>query len=89
MQTIWKFSAPINDSLTIEMPAEAQLLSVDTQFGEPQLWALVDSDNPKEKRHFAWRGTGHNCNGLRAIGHVGTIQMHSGQLVFHLFEISE
>ena len=89
MNTIWKFRPPIQDSLAIEMPREAQLLCVQTQRNTPCIWALVDSDAPIETRHFAWRGTGHPCGGLKAIGHVGSIQLLGGELVFHLFEVSE
>jgi len=89
MKTIWKFAAPITDAFSIEMPHEAQPLCVQTQHETPYIWAIVESGSPTEKRHFAWRGTGHSCSGLKAIGHVGSIQMRGGELVFHLFEVSE
>jgi hypothetical protein len=90
MKTIWKYEAPISDpALTIEMPCGAQLLCVQMQHNSPCIWALVDSGEALEKRHFAWRGTGHRCDGLKPIGHVGTVQMLGGDLVFHLFEVSE
>jgi len=83
-KTIWKFPAPIKDSLTIQMPIWADVMSVQLQHGEPCLWARVDADMPTEPRRFCWRGTGHPAEVLGRF--IGTVQMHGGALVFHLFE---
>lgn len=85
MRTIWKFLLPIDDHSIIEMPHLAEVLSVQTQTGEPCIWAICDPDAVKEQRHFCIRGTGHPLNGLEGK-FIGTFQMHDGALVFHLFE---
>jgi hypothetical protein len=84
MKTIYKYAAPIDDNLTITMPAGAEVLCVQMQGGGPQVWALVDPSAAKQARGFCWRGTGHPADNLGR--YVGTVQMRDGALVFHLFE---
>jgi hypothetical protein len=71
------------------MPAGARLLDVQTQLAEPCLWALVDDSAPKVSRRFAVRGTGHDAVGLDSSTYVGTFQLVSGRIVFHLFDRGE
>ena len=86
MKTIWKFGFDIEDQITIKMPKGAEILSVQTQNGGPQLWALVDDAAiPSEPRRFELYGTGHPFReGEQKF--IGTFQLHGGSLVFHLFE---
>jgi hypothetical protein len=84
MKTIYKYAAPIDDDLTIMMPAAAEVLCVQLQGAGPQIWALVDPSAPHELRRFHWRGTGHPADGLGR--YVGTVQGAGGALIFHLFE---
>ena len=60
--------------------------STQQQGNVPQAWALVDTSAPWEIRHFHWRGAGHNADNLGP--YVGTVHLHAGALVFHLFEDS-
>lgn len=87
--TVWKFDVKLDDDTIVDMPQGAQVLSVQLQHGVPCVWALVDSDRPKVERRFSWRGTGHPCDGLVAKMFVGSIQMHGGSLIFHLFDRGE
>jgi hypothetical protein len=89
MITIHKFQLSIDDHISVAMPEECHILKLDTQRGAPCLWALVDDADPKVVRHFAWRGTGHDCSGLKATQHIGTVQLSGGSLVFHLFEVKK
>ncbi len=87
MQTIYKYKCPVDDEVTIQMPSGAKVLCVQVQHGEPCIWALVDRDVSEYfPRRFAWRGTGHQAEGLNNRMYVGTIQLHGGALVFHLFD---
>jgi hypothetical protein len=63
---------------------------VQTQHGQPCLWALVDDARPFVAHNFVLCGTGHNCDDLRinAASFVGSFQMNGGGLVFHLFHDS-
>jgi hypothetical protein len=83
MKTIWKWT--LKPQTVIDMPDGAQVLTVQMQHGEPQLWALVDPVAPTVKRVFNIYGTGHSM-GDRTGSYIGTFQMDGGSLVFHVFE---
>lgn len=68
------------------MPVGSEILSVQTQFDSPQLWALVNpSETRKETRVFKSYGTGHPIP-ENPGKFIGTVQIHSGSLIFHVFE---
>lgn len=89
-RVVYKYAAPIEDSFSLELPVGAEILHLDAQRDVPCLWALVDpSDNAKkEARVFFYVGTGHKhpARFWRGLKHVGTVQLESGSLVYHLFE---
>lgn len=89
MAKIYKYPVRIADQFTIEMPAQAQILSVHMQGESPQLWALVRPTAPCVRRAFAIRGTGHDATFMGEAPFVGTFQLHGGALVFHLFDLGE
>jgi hypothetical protein len=87
MRTIWKFAVPVTDYFDLTMPAESQILSVQSQRNDPQLWALVYPDAPKQTRHFRLIGTGHPIHDAKDNWNfIGTVQLEGGSLIFHLFE---
>lgn len=89
MKTVWKFPLLITNAQTISMPAGAQVLSVQAQNNEPQLWALVDSSVGAEERMFHTVGTGHAITEpLENLRHIGSYQVSHGALVFHVFEVA-
>ena len=85
MTTIWKFPFSTSDCFTIEMPTGTTVLSVQTQFAVPCLWALVDpAEQRTVAREFRVYGTGHH---IAVPGeYVGTYQEDGGSLVWHLFD---
>ena len=85
-KTIWKYDVPIEDYFEINMPKDAQILTIQTQNGEPKLWALVNPDNATEKRIFRHSGTGHPITDNN-MDYIGTYQLHGGELIFHVFEV--
>ena len=91
MKTIWKFPIKVGDIITIEMPLYSQVLTIQSQFDEPMMWALVDPKQIKETRYFEVFGTGHSVPDLDATkqrNYINTFQVHGGSLIFHLFELS-
>ena len=85
---IWKFTLQVTDHQQVLMPRGAQVLSVQTQHNMPQVWALVDERAPLEPRGFATYGTGNPMPEQVYFGRfVGTYQIDSGSLVFHVFEV--
>ena len=51
MQTVWKFPIRPDDHIRVEMPADARVLTVQTQGGQPCIWALVSDDAPTVEFH--------------------------------------
>lgn len=83
MFTVYKYPFYIEDEIVLEMPAGAKVIHVDTQDGQPCMWARVDTKSPLETRKFLLVGTGHPIEG-NPWRHVGTFQMPP--FVWHLFE---
>ena len=84
-QTIWKFPIPQTDLFSLDMPAEAQVLCVQIQHGDPQLWAMVNETEIRNTRQFRLAGTGHQIP--TGLIYIGTFQLFDGAFVGHLFEI--
>lgn len=89
MKTIYKYPLEAIDYQEIEMPASAEILTVQTQRGTPCIWALVDTDNDPEERHIRILGTGHPVRSTKDKfrRYIGTFQLMAGNLVYHVFEI--
>jgi hypothetical protein len=85
MIVIWKFSLEeILQQSGVMLPKNAQILSVQYQDDKPCVWAMVDSDAPREQRRFLLYGTGHPIKEHERLKFIGTIQRIG--LVGHLFE---
>lgn len=85
MRAIWKYPVSAG-AFELEMPADAAVLSVQTQGQEPVMWALVDPQASKQIRHFITLPTGGEVpDGCGRF--VGTFQLMGGALVFHLCEL--
>ena len=85
MKQVWKYKLgfTVTDDMTISMPAGAELLTVQVQYGAPALWARVDPEARLVKRRIHISGTGH----VGAEGrYIGTFQLDEGRLVFHVFD---
>lgn len=88
MLTVHKYPVPLTDDFSIQMPAGAQVLSFQVQYGEMQLWALVNPSASSTPRHFRLAGTGHPIEeAVSRLRFIGTVQLRGGSLIFHLFEI--
>lgn len=85
MITIYKYQFLIADTVHIEMPEKAKVLSVDTQNNTPFLWAMVNTEWVKETRKFYVAGTGNVLTELWLFkSHLATIQLNG--YVWHIFE---
>lgn len=84
MTTIYKWTLTPG-STDLHMPAGARVLTVQMQGDQPQLWALVEPEQPKEWRTFEIYGTG-NPMPANPGEYVATFQMDGGSLVWHVFE---
>lgn len=84
MRTIWKFPISPADTIEFSMPVGAVILTLQTQYGEPCIWAEVDDQAPTEIRKFRTYGTGHPV--VPGGVHIGSYQLRDGALVFHVYE---
>ncbi len=87
-KTVWKYRLEVADEQVVEMPANARILTVQAQFDEPCLWALVDPDlTAMDRRTILITGTGHRREDLAShVNYLGTLQIAMGLHVFHVFE---
>ncbi len=86
MLTIFKYPIQITDEQEIFLPDKANILTVQTQYGQPHIWALC---NPKEvpmSRTLFICGTGNPIDSIADKKYIGTFQMDNGLFVWHLFE---
>jgi hypothetical protein len=82
IKQIWKYKV----ENVIEMPKEAEILSVQIQNGQmfnTCIWVKVNPENELEKRQFEVIGTGHSFEDSNKE-YIGTYQ--DGPFVWHLFE---
>jgi hypothetical protein len=87
---VWKYEFPMVDEFTMELPEDAQILTVQVQpaAGGVRLWALVNAEHPMRPRHFRLAGTGHPIESeMHELRFIGSFQLDDGALVFHLFEV--
>lgn len=86
MRTIHKY--PFKDgevTLSVLMPRGAKVIHIAIQSQWFCVWALVDTDNSLEWRHFELVGTGHPAP-IKCT-HINSHLLHGGNLVLHAFEI--
>jgi hypothetical protein len=86
-KTIWKFEIGTN-KIIIEMPKGAEILTIQTQYNVPCIWAMVDPNAEKELRHFEIFETGHEIYFDMGVErkYINSFQLLGGDLVFHVFE---
>ena len=73
MKKIYKYKFEVKDKIVIEMPVDAEILTVQTQRGSPCMWALIDTEvTYSEKRQFYIYGTGHKItHDLKQSQYIG------------------
>jgi hypothetical protein len=94
MKTIYKYqiAGPENKSshVSIEMPINAQIKTVQMQGLNVCIWAIVDlSPHPvTEMRYFRILETGWEIEEalFEKYTYLGTVQVHGGLFIWHIFE---
>ena len=84
MKIIYKFA--IEPDFTVFLPKRAQVLTVQIQHNQPQMWVLLKNDDERERRRFIAVPTGKEIPGEFDLRYINTFQLDSG-LVFHVFEV--
>ncbi len=78
------------DNQLIDLPEDAQILSVQTQNEIPTIWALVDPEKSTITSRIRIARTGHELTTADLPDNstfLGTIQLSGGQLIFHIWRI--
>ena len=83
MHTIYKYA--LGPTSVLQLPEDAQPLTVQCQQGEPVLWVKLDPQAPTQPRTFVCYGTGHPLDATTGQQYLATFQLANG-LVFHVFE---
>lgn len=84
MKAIWKYPLQLLEVQDLELPWNAQLLTVQAQHEKPVLWVLVDPDEPRRERRTLFLATMEVP--LHAKVYLVTFQLHGGDFVGHVFE---
>ncbi len=88
MQSVFKYTIPMENYFSLNLPLGAKILTVQEQHGKPQLWAFVKQGERNEKRNFCLAGTGHPIEENPAtLNYIGTFQSAGGGFIGHVFEI--
>jgi hypothetical protein len=85
VRTIYKYPLRLVDHQKIMMPLYAQVLSIQLQGSEIQLWALVETDNELVEWRFWLFGTG-TFEACLADGLHYHATVQCGSFVWHVFE---
>jgi hypothetical protein len=88
MKTIHKFHLRAA-RITLALPKVAVVLGVHLQRDEPMIWALVDTEAPKESRTFETFGTGYELPQKGLGRFVGTFLTADETFVWHVFEMGD
>lgn len=88
--SVYKYTLEIADRQELDLPVGAKILSVQTQHGQPRLWALVDTKEERlETRVLRMAGTGHPIIERNMLHFISTVLTDGGALVFHFFEVGK
>lgn len=79
---IYKY--PLHPNGVNHLPSGAKILSVQTQYNTPCVWALVDSTKQVVEHFFEVVPTG-SAPSSPDLEFLGTVQLDGGNLVFHIF----
>lgn len=86
MLKVLKYSIPLDDYFSLDLPKDAKILSVASQDRTGQMWVLVNPGNKTERRNFRLADTGQKIDDDEAtLNFIGTFH-HTGY-VGHVFEI--
>lgn len=94
MRTIHKYTVNLKDldqngRVLVDMPIGASVLSVGRQHDDfnVKIWVEVYTENRNAPREFYFIGTGRPFpDGIMSINYVGTVQLHDGDLMLHVYE---
>lgn len=76
----------VHPEIHVQMPRGAEILHVDAQGDRMFVWANVDPNEQEARYSFVVLPTGGEVTWpIGYLRHVGTVLMHGGSLVLHVF----
>lgn len=72
--------------LSVEMPVGATIIYVASQRDQICVWAQIDPSAVKETVEFAIFGTGHEIYDSENLEYLGSVQIHQGEFIFHVYK---
>lgn len=88
--SVYKYALHATDDQWVLMPKGAVLLHVAEQGGgQLYVWAHVDPAAPLVPRRIITIDTGHPAPDIGQFDHVGTVLLHGGRIVLHVFDGEE
>lgn len=85
-RVIFKYQMPVLERFTMKLPAGAEIIRMQDQGGMFWLWAVVNTDQPDEDRHFRAFKTGAKIPDGLDLAYVGFcavfVQMELGLYIF-------
>ena len=91
MKTIFKYELHPSDGgagvYTVIMPHDAKYLHVGAQGSQMFIWAEVDTKSSTLEHAFEVFGTGYRMHEDMGVerNYIGSLMMHDGALVFHVY----
>ena len=87
IKQVWKYKLD-NIHNEIEMPIGSVILTIQKQFYETFIWALVDPTQKNETRVFEIFGTGQDIDLSNTVmKYINTFQDLEGSIILHVFEL--
>jgi len=96
MKKIFKYKILFTDVSEVDMPVDAEILTVDKQGDSLEnsgvenhlfIWAIVDDEEKQtEMRRFRIAGTGYPLGDFN-LKYINTVQIYGGYEIYHIFEI--
>ena len=93
LKTVHKYEIPAIGEFSLELPVDAEILTVQLQKNKTCIWVLVNTEKQIyetvcKKRNFCWVSTGEPI-GYTDLIYLATLQSSGGNHVSHLFEVVE
>lgn len=86
-RVIFKYQMPVMERFTMKLPRGAEIIRMADQGGMFWLWAVVDTREPDEERHFYAVKCGGNMPDIQRLEYRGFCAVHVQQeLAVYIFE---
>jgi len=88
MMKIFKYTLEVLEVQRLDIPKGSKLLSVEEQYGNIVLYALVDdTQGGLDSFEIFVKRTGYPADDIENYKFLGTVKLSEGKLMFHVFYI--